>query len=391
MSYTVPMNENNNNEQNNDLNSSQGNTIDDLPSFLKATVIRHGNPIFRKLLVLIVALCQIMNLFAWSQITQSVAAGIIMYILFCVSTLAEFFTPPIFSHGFFLEILLLDMKKAEKINTEIKNTIYINLFVVCVIVMPAFIYFFVSPFAQTQMLGSNTFVITVSGTIISYVSGVIINTYGVGTSLLVPMLTPIWEAKVKAYLKRVREILIMENNEINMENGKEKIDYIVNELSNEQIKIDTFASKMSKGLSPYYSSMTVNCTLFVVVSAVFVITPTLGSGARINIIMVFSLMGLMMLYWLYVTLQGLSQPSRIWEETKSKLLSDAKIQQAKINLGWTPEIFNEWIDNHQCKGLKAFGFHVTSAIVRKGFSAFASVLTIAVYFLAREELRGMLS
>ena len=161
MSYTVPMNENNNNEQNNELNSSQGNTIDDLPSFLKATVIRHGNPIFRKLLVLIVALCQIMNLFAWSQITQSVAAGITMYILFCVSTLAEFFTPPIFSHGFFLEILLLDMKKAEKINTEIKNTIYINLFVVCVIVMPAFIYFFVSPFAQTQMLGSNTFVITV--------------------------------------------------------------------------------------------------------------------------------------------------------------------------------------------------------------------------------------
>ena len=70
---------------------------------------------------------------------------------------------------------------------------------------------------------------------------------------------------MKAYLKRVREILIMENNEINMENGKEKIDYIVNELSNEQIKIDTFASKMSKGLSPYYSSMIIICTLFVVV------------------------------------------------------------------------------------------------------------------------------
>ena len=84
-----------------------------------------------------------------------------------------------------------------------------------------------------------------------HIFSIIICIYGAGTSLLVPMLTPIWEAKVKAYLKRVREILIMENNEINMENGKEKIDYIVNELSNEQIKIDTFASKMSKGLSPY--------------------------------------------------------------------------------------------------------------------------------------------
>ena len=177
MSYTVPMNENNNNEQNNDLNSCQGNTIDDLPSFLKATVIRHGNPIFRKLLVLIVALCQIMNLFAWSQITQSVAAGIIMYILSYVSLLVEFFTPPNFSQGFFLEILLLDMKKAEKINTEIKNTVYGQMVIMGIIIMPLFIYFFVLPFAQTQMLGSNTFVITVSGTIISYVSGVIINTY----------------------------------------------------------------------------------------------------------------------------------------------------------------------------------------------------------------------
>ena len=217
MSYTVPMNENNNNEQNNDLNSSQGNTIDDLPSFLKATVIRHGNPIFRKLLVVIIALGHIMNIFMWSQITQSVAAGIIIYILFSASALVEFFTPPNFSHGFFLEILLLDMKKAEKINTEIKNNVYGQTAIMGIIFMPLFIYFFVLPFAQSQMLGPNTFVITVSGTIISYIMGIIISIYGMGTSLLVPMLTPIWEAKVKAYLKRVREILIMENNEINME------------------------------------------------------------------------------------------------------------------------------------------------------------------------------
>jgi len=395
MSYTVPINENNNNnniEQNNELNSSQnGNTIDDLPPFLKATVIRFANPMFRKLLVLIVALCQLMHVFVWSQITQSVVAGTILYILFVVSVLVEFLSPPNFSQGFFLEILLLDMKKAEKISTEIKNGAYVNLILSMLIVMPTFIYFFTVPFAQSEMLGKNTFYITVSGTIVSYVFAAIVSIYGVGTSLLVPMLTPIWEAKVNAYLQSVRKILIMENYEVNMENGKEKSEYIVNELYNGQIQIDKFASKMSKGLSPYYTSVTIICTLYVVVSAIFIITPSLGSGARINIIICFTLMGLTMLYWLYVTLQGLSQPSRMWEEKKLELLSDAKMQQAKINMGWTPEIFNEWIENHQCKGLKAFGFYVTSASVRKGFSAFASVLTIAVYFLAREELRGMLS
>ena len=77
--------------------------------------------------------------------------------------------------------------------------------------MPTFIYFFTVPFAQSEMLGKNTFYITVAGTIVSYVFAAIVSIYGVGTSLLVPMLTPIWEAKVNAYLQSVRKILIMEN------------------------------------------------------------------------------------------------------------------------------------------------------------------------------------
>lgn len=90
-------------------------------------------------------------------------------------------------------------------------------------------------------------------------------------------------------------------------------------------------------------------------------------------------------------LEGLSQPNHVWEETRRELLSDAKIQQAKIEMGWSVQVFNEWIENHECRGMRALGIQVTSGIVRKSFSAFASFLTIGVYLLAREEIRDILS
>ena len=90
-------------------------------------------------------------------------------------------------------------------------------------------------------------------------------------------------------------------------------------------------------------------------------------------------------------LQGLSQPNRVWEETRRALLSDAKIQQAKIEMGWTVEVFNEWIENHECRGLRVFGIQVTYSIVRKSYSAVASLLTIGLYLLVRDEVRSILS
>ena len=51
-------------------------------------------------------------------------------------------------------------------------------------------------------------------------------------------------------VKKVREILVMENHEIGLEEGKNnKIEWIIQELSNEQEKIDSFSRSMSNGLN----------------------------------------------------------------------------------------------------------------------------------------------
>ena len=43
------------------------------------------------------------------------------------------------------------------------------------------------------------------------------------------------------------------------------------------------------------------------------------------------------------------------------------------------------------KGLRAFGEQITIHIVKQGFSLFASIITVGIYFAAREELKSLLS
>ena len=125
------------------------------------------------------------------------------------------------------------------------------------------------------------------------------------------------------------------------------------------------------------------------IEAFFLVTP-IGGSYRSSVIGLFSFLFVMTIGFLYVNIKAVTKPNRVWEESKLQFLSDAKIHHAQVKLGWTSVRFNHWIDSHECKGLKVFNVHLTSSLAQKAFSAFASVITVGIYFLAREELRGLL-
>ena len=134
----------------------------------------------------------------------------------------------------------------------------------------------------------------------------------------------------------------MEDEEVaQIEDGKNKTSWIVNKLSIEQRKIDQFARSFSNGIGAYNGQSMIVCVIWLFICAVIIITPSIGANARANVLVCFTLFFALMLYWLYIVFQGLSDPNRVWEETRRELLSDAKIQQAKIEMGWTIEVFNE--------------------------------------------------
>ena len=303
----------------------------------------------------------------------------------------DIYFQPDFSQGFFLSLLLNDLSHTKKLEKEVKGGIIGNL-VTTTIITSVFTYFFAVPFANSKLLGDHTFIVTVIGTTISLLASIAVTILGVGTAPLIPQCQLQWENKVKGYLKRVRRTLILEDEEVaQIEDGKNKTSWIVNKLSIEQRKIDQFARSFSNGIGAYNGQSMIVCVIWLLVCAVIIITPSIGANARANVLICLGLLVFFLLWWAYVVLQGLSRPNRIWEETRRALLSDAKIQQAKIEMGWTVEVFNEWIENHECRGLRAFGIQVTSGIVRKSYSALVSFLTIGLYLLAREEIRGILS
>ena len=184
-------------------------------------------------------------------------------------------------------------------------------------------------------------------------------------------------------MKNVRNILILENSDTKS---------TINELSKEQKQISTFARKMSTGLNSFYTFQLIACLSWVAIGAFFIATPGVGGEkSRFGILIFFICLFIMCLGWLYNTLRGIGRANRVWENAIKLYLSDAKIQDAKVRLGWSEAIFNAWLYNHECKGLKAFGEQITTKVVRRGFSLFTSIFTVGIYFAAREELRSFMT
>ena len=74
---------------------------------------------------------------------------------------------------------------------------------------------------------------------------------------------------------------------------------------------------------------------------------------------------------------------------KARLMNDPKIHRAIVQIGWS-ERWADWLQLHELNAGRAFGVKVTVTGMRRVSSAVASLFTIAMYFLLRQELNNML-
>ena len=362
------------------MNRREINSLEELPYYMKFTIKALANKgVFRILLLLI--LCgHLHTIIVFSQMAGSLVIGISLGFLFLLGHLCDFLPLPDFSKGFFLDILLSDKALVKRLNTEIKGGIIFGVVLIGAVMMPIFVILFTYNFSLTEKLGPNTFYITWIICIVGVPSAIISNLYG-GAVVMIPSMSTIWEDKVTKYLKNVRNILITSNDTKS----------IINELSKEQKRISIFAQKMSTGLNSFYTYQLIANISWIAIGVFFIATPGIGGNSRVGVLIAFTFLLMMCFGWLYNTLRGIGKANNVWENAIKLHLSDSKIQDAKVRLGWSEAIFNAWINNHECKGLRAFGEQITIHIVKQGFSLFASIITVGIYFAAREELKSLLS
>ena len=76
-----------------------------------------------------------------------------------------------------------------------------------------------------------------------------------------------------------------------------------------------------------------------------------------------------------------------WKRLTVKYLNDAMIQQRMVQLKWTPERFEKFMDNHIINAQVAFGVKVTATRISSFLYIVSSAFALIFYFILREELR----
>ena len=362
--------------------------IEDLPPFVHFA--QKYSPHKRPLLIVLLELVGLL----WfglvvAQITTSLGLGLVLYIMFVAFYVERSFSVPDSSKGLMLQQLLANSDATNKGNKKAKSTY--RVFVIGLFVMfVAFWIFGLVPLANSpvQLFGEHTFMITiVTGLISSVCFWSFIPSFA-NTMVVGGVNRFLWSHKVETYLSRIREILLkVVKNDI--ESNVKSVS-IFNEISDVQKEAETWARTVAIPLS--ITPNTGGLLVFMVSIVTCLLIVGFGPGStetRVTAIVMFSLISLWMTFFLLKILKDIASINILWESLRVQYFNDAKIHHSLIVLNWKPDLFKDFMDQHAINSQVAFGVKITAERMRKIAGVVASVFTIVLYFLLRQEIRAI--
>eukprot|EP00944_MAST-04C_sp_MAST-4C-sp1_P009199 g9199.t1 len=193
-----------------------------------------------------------------------------------------------------------------------------------------------------------------------------------------------WGKKIKSYINTVRECLL--KYDIKKDNKVE----CLRAISHHQEKVEKMAleinAKMSTMMGVWFTFMIGFLMLSLVTIGVLQTVSENGSKTgEIAGLSIFTLLwGGMFVYVLW----DVTQINKTWESQRKIVLNDSILQiQIEALFG---QRFNEWMRNHEVAAARALGVQITSVRLWEVGSIVCSLLTIAGYFIVREELRALM-
>ena len=332
-------------------------------------------------------------------ITDALAPGVavasLIYVLNCLPMLQPNFTKP----GVFQDILF-SMPNLDRLSRQLVGTL-INWSSFYLLVWLLMWFFYAAEYVKTStVFGDNTEFWMHMCWWSSCVAVVSENALGfaVLSFTMMEKLPMLWSAKVLDYVKQVRDILVLHNEE-GEEEGKgddverghrlRSVDGRIARLADAQRAIDEWARAVDAGATVFLSLTVLAHFACILLFIGFLASPG-APESRNAVLITMSIMGLFFLVGLLKLLYDLSLPNRAWESARIELLADAKVMHALTELGWSSDMWMAWLNNHSCRAITLFGTKLTAANVRAGSSAVASVFALATYLLLRSQFAGML-
>ena len=170
---------------------------------------------------------------------------------------------------------------------------------------------------------------------------------------------------IKEYIENIRNIILNDNSEDGI--------LLVDKLSDEQTKVESWIEAVNSRMTVYQSSqlcsLVLSCALFFIIAA-----GKYSVGATI----VFSIVSLGVCMMIGSMLYSIAKPNMIWERRKVKLLNDAKVV---LNLKFPRKDFEAWLQMHNINACRVFGTKVTFHIMKQAAGVIYSLeLHYTLYF-----------
>ena len=376
-------------------------SVAEMPRFVRIA-IRFAPRNWPKGWMLCSAIGQISTVLVMTGITQRLAAGVGIGLLFWFSGLSSLVEPAL-DKGVFLEMLLADRVRLRKMNNTAIKGIMSFVLVMGLVIFPASIYFFIVPLAATELLGPHTWWIVVIAFPISTVVFFGMFPSGLSNGILVDI-TRCWENEIQRYLKGVQEDLLLSlplripifglerNTNIlsaDEESPRANTKTLVLRLNERQQSVETWARKVNAHMNSFFTAQLV--ALFIVICFCLIMIGISGGPSQNIQIMLFSIFGCLITSNWCQTLYTVAKPHIMWERKRLELLNGALVQTAKAQLGWgDTRVWNDWLHDHELNAARAFGAKVTMDRLRGAAGTVVSVFSLALYLVLREQLRGVI-
>ena len=295
-------------------------------------------------------------------------------------------TQPVISKpgSVFHNVIFSSQSSLHKFNKTLTQQI-VGMSLMCCIFLPAVYLAIVIPMLGTnQIFGEQyndtlLYIFMVSNTVFQLV----LNVMNFGGDTAIVMFATVRMNKTRAYISEIKATLL--DTELGEKEQLAK-------LTEEHFKVEHFAREANKGLGATDTAkmfMFSSWVMIFLISAALISTST-STQNKLQTILVLCLFIVVFTLMALQTMVNITAPSRAWNSACDQELNVPSIQRTINSLFGRREDFDRWLSSHEMATQRLFGVKVNMERIGQVGSLVVSLVAIAVYLIARQELMNVL-
>ena len=192
----------------------------------------------------------------------------------------------------------------------------------------------------------------------------------------------VWKSKITEYFGHVaQELLTVHKGTVN----------VMARIAEEQETVETFALGMNRVLAAINMQSVLLLSFVVVVMLCMTLPSDADETTRYIQLGLLGPLACICFRYFISFLRAMTSVNEHWQREKRRFLNDARVQQLVGAHGvYHFDRFDVWLEEHELSALRAFGVRVTVHLQRSLASVLITTFVFGLYFILREELRGLL-